>query len=118
MRKTEKLCSKCLELAKEIDALRAHISALESDKTKMAIVIQDNGLDEDMGKISDTEAICVEQIKKLKDLSTSKKFSQEDAKIFDILHQNLIRVRGGKIEKDGRKKTKKLSDTDLLELIK
>lgn len=118
MLKNENLCSKCLELAREIDALRAKITALETDKTKMAIVIQDNGLDDDMGRISDTEAICVEQLKKLKEISSHKKFSQEDAKILDILHQNLIRVRGGKIEKDGRKMTKKMSDIELLKMIK
>lgn len=118
MRKKENLCSKCLAMAKQIDLLEAQNATLQTANTKMHIVLQDNGLEADMGKINDAEAICVEQLKKLKELSSTKKFSQEDAKILDILHQNLIRARGGKIEKDGRKATKKLTDLELLRLIK
>jgi hypothetical protein len=113
-----KICEKCLELAKAIDALNLQIQALTTENTKLNIVLRDNNLADELSQVSDTEAICLEQIQRLKQLSTGKKFTQEDAKILDLLHINLLRTREGKIGKDSGKKTKKLSNSELLKLVK
>lgn len=111
------ICPKCIELAKELDRLSALVQTLTTENTKLTVLLTDNGLDANPNKISDTEAICLEQLRMLKNISTQKKFSAEDAKVLDLLHSNLIRARGGKVDDSIGRKAKKLNDGDLLKLV-
>lgn len=111
-------CEICPKLAEEIEKLNDIIQKLSIENTKMSIALKDNGLSEEISQVSDQEAICVEQIRKLRELSTTTLFSQEDAKVLDIIHTNLLRARNGKLEKNAGKGAKKLTTQELLEITK
>ena len=128
MSKTEKSsskkCKKCEESKKELYKLEMNIQRLTDELrrittkcTKLEIVATDNGLLEEVGSVSDAEAICVEQLKKMKDLSEMVVFSKDDATVMDILHKNLKLARGEKLPKDSRAKVKNYSGAELLEII-
>lgn len=111
-------CSKCQELAKQLDEMAALYESLKTENTKLQVLLKDNGITDGVEKISDTEAICIEQLQMLKRISTSKKFSAEDAKVLDLLHNNLIRARGGKVDDNAGRKAKKLTDAELHSILK
>ena len=111
-------CTKCTELEIQMHKLTEKLNELHAEKVKYEILLEQYGLGGDEHSISDTELICVEQIRKLKEASKDTIFNQEDSKVLDILHRNLKLARGEKIKQDGKMHTKKLSDADLLKLIK
>ena len=99
-----------------IKKLESQVLALNTENTKMRIILENNELTGSVSKISDTEAICVEQIRKLKEASARGEFSETNAKVFDILYKNLRTVRG---TPDGaeNKKLKKLSSAELRDTL-
>lgn len=104
-------------LQAQYDELLKKFQELQLERTKLFILAKDNGLLDDVEKISDTEAICVEQIRRLKDKSTSSEFCEADAKILDLLHKNLRMARGQTVEKENNKKTKAMTSEQLLRLV-
>lgn len=89
---------------------------LKIEYNKLELIVRENGLSDEVSKISDTEAICIDQIKRLKEKSLLHDFVEADAKVLDLLHKNLRMARGQVIEKDNNKKTKGLSNEELLEI--
>jgi hypothetical protein len=110
-------CS-CGEYLIQIQKLMDELDFFKNQCTRLKIIVDDNGLGEEVGKVSDAEVICTEQISKLLEISKESVFSQEDAKTLDILHRNLKLARGEKVKQDSNSSTKKLSDKDLLNLLK
>jgi len=111
-------CNKCMDLSNEMNKMRKELEQLRTHSIKMEIVLQDNGLtDEDIAKISDIEAICVEQLRKYKELSSDMIFTKDEAKVVETLAMSLIRARGGKVETANSKKAKKETTENLLKLI-
>jgi hypothetical protein len=107
----DKKCEQCELLKKELQEIKLMY-------TKYELTLQNYGLIEKASDITDTEAICVEQIKKLKAKSAIAAFSETDSKVLDLLHKNLRVARGEKVEEGKKGKTKNLSNEDLLTLIK
>jgi hypothetical protein len=101
-----------------ITRLETELYELRMKNTKYEIVLQDNGLLDKLNTITNEEAICVEQIKLLKEKSSKGPFTETDCKILDILHKNLKMARGEKVAADKSAKTKKLSDEELTNIIK
>lgn len=107
--------------ALEITKLRRKILDLEVEVRKYRDILQENDLlDEvDDSSISNEEAICLEQIKMLKELSDKAPLSLEDVKILDLLVKNLLAIRGKAPAEDSGKKKKKQTTTvaDLLKIV-
>ena len=103
------------ELAKVIRELRDDNRNLKLQVIKYEEVLRENGI-EDSPTMSDAEAICVNEINRLKDLSVqSSGLTFEDTKILDILHKNLLLARGREIKPSS--KDKKLSTDELLSIV-
>jgi hypothetical protein len=118
-------CDQCKELQDVVDEqlqnmqlLQKELAELRNINTKYEILLTDNGLLEKVSTVSPEEAICIEQIRILKEKSSRQPFSETDCKILDILHKNLKIARGEKVAADGKGKTKKLTDEELTNIIK
>ena len=111
-------CDKCKEYKSKVKSLEKEMQEIKLLYTKYELLLQNYGLIEKASEISDSEAICIEQLKRLKDKSSINAFSETDAKILDLLQKNLRISRGEKIEGDKKGKTKSLSNAELLTLIK
>lgn len=107
-----------IDLKKQLKKLKDELVETSMQRTKYLIALRDNDLLEDISQVSDAEVICEEQLRKLKDISARREFTQAEAKIFDILTLNLQRARGGKVDKKSTRQVKALSDKELMELLK
>jgi hypothetical protein len=107
------------ELLDQNKSLVAEIQKLRIENAKMKLAIKTAEITDDtLAKISDAEAICIEQIMKLKEQSNVRMFTGEDAKILDTLHRNLLMARG-KLENSIKKsKAKNLSIDELVSIAK
>lgn len=109
---------KLTEAEFEITSLRKRLEILETENRSLLKVIKDNDLVEDleMDIISDEELICVNEIRKLKELSDNGSFGKEESQILDILHKNLRLIRGQSNDL-GKKPKKKASVTELFKIV-
>lgn len=118
---TEKLYSKevTVKLESQIKKLEKALAEATTENTKLLALIERYELSrDDINKITDEEAICIEQIKLLKEQSAFRHFNKEDAQVLEILHRNLKLARGEIIEQNKSKKVRKLSTQELLESVK
>jgi hypothetical protein len=93
------------ELIFEIKALRKKLADLELENDKLKKIVIDNDLDENDEFITDEEFICINEIRKLKQLSEQSGLTKDDVQALDILHKNLRMIRGKSTE--GKKSSKK-----------
>jgi hypothetical protein len=93
-------------LVKEIQQLKRKVA--EYEKTLESYEIDEIEI------LSDTEYICVEEIKKMKNLSAGRGLTDDEIKSLDILHKNLRQCR--KDQELGKKKLKE-KETDVTELL-
>jgi hypothetical protein len=101
----------------EIERLKKKITELEIELTKARAVIKDNDLADEVVEISDAEAICISEIKKLKIASDNGILTLEDIKILDLLHKNLLLARGKPVEEKKDKKRGAKSVAELLSIV-
>ena len=103
----------------EIERLKKRVSELEIELAKAQAVLKENDLIEDISVVSEEEAICVNEIHKLKLASDSGILTLEDVKILDLLVKNLLAIRGKVIpeQKTNKKKGAK-SVAELLSIVK
>jgi hypothetical protein len=107
-----------LETAFEIKSLRKRLQEIEAENARLIKILKDNDLMEEVGevaqKLTDEEYICVNELRKLKELSETSFLEEEDVRKLDILYKNLRAIRGmSPVEKDKKKKT-----ADVKELFK
>lgn len=93
-------------------------SDLRIKLAKYEQILIENDLLELVNKISDAEAICIREIQKLNELSATSGLDIEDAKIFDILHKNLVLAREKSGSRKKGKKEKEVSVVDLLSIVR
>lgn len=110
------------EYVKELEAQSKEViqklNSLKLENAKLRLLLQENGIAEDgLNSISDVEAICIDQLKKLKEVSLAGRLTETDAKILDVLYKNLRLARGLTVEKNNDKKTKKASTDELFKII-
>lgn len=101
----------------EVERLKKKVAELELELAKARSVIKDNDLEEEASNISDAEAICISEIKKLKIASDNGILTLEDIKILDLLHKNLLLARGKPIEEKKDKKKGAKSVAELLSIV-
>jgi len=98
----------------EKKTLKDYIQKLENEITKYRILLKDAGVETDVSDISDEEAICVEQIARLKEKSSEVELEKKEVEKLDILHKNLKLARGENIRAGRTSKYKEMSSADLL----
>lgn len=101
----------------EIKQLKKKISELEIELTKAKKILKENELSDETSLISDTEAICISEIKKLKLASDNSILTLEDVKILDLLHKNLLLAQGKPAEEKNAKKKGTKSVAELLSIV-
>lgn len=101
----------------EIERLKRRINELEIELVKAKSILEDNDLIEDLPSISDTEAICINEIRKLKLASDAGILTLEDIKILDLLHKNLLLATGKVVEHKKEKKRGVKTVAELLSII-
>jgi len=100
-----------------VNALNDEISRIKRENIKLKATLESVGLSENDVTMSDVEAICLEQIGKLKEISANSTFSKDEAAVLEILHRNL-KIAQGQNEFKKINKTKNMSNDDLLRLVK
>jgi hypothetical protein len=101
----------------EIERLRKRVAELEIELAKAQEILKENDLLEEVSIISDAEAICANEINKLKIASDNGILTLEDVKILDILHKNLLLARGKPVEEKKDKKRGAKSVAELLSIV-
>jgi hypothetical protein len=108
-----------IEREAQVKAYQSKIAELEKEIVKLMQVIKDNDLEDEISDVtymSDEEIICVNEIRKLKELSDVGSFTQEEAKTLDILYKNLRMIRGNAPRK-AKGKTKEEDIGKLLAIV-
>ena len=106
------------ELEFRIKHLEAENSKLKHEIIKCKVLLNEIDSDANPNLVTDEEAICVEQIRKLKTASSERELSADEVKKLDILHRNLKLARGEETRINSKGKVKKLSSADLTDLVK
>lgn len=101
----------------EIERLKKRVAELEMELAKARSVLKDNDLEEEAANISEAEAICANEIHKLKVASDNGILTLEDVKVLDILHKNLLLARGRPVEEKKDKKKGAKSVAELLSIV-
>lgn len=99
-------------LTKEIKHLQQENNHLKSLLVGVVPVLNTN-----ITKIADEEMICIEQIKRLKDLSGVRELSLDETKKLDLLQKNLKLSREGSQEIQATFKPSEVPTQKLLELV-
>jgi hypothetical protein len=97
--------------------LEDEIERLKNENTKLRILLKDSGMESDITDVSDQEALCVQEISKLKKLSDDRQLCQEEVKNFDLLNKNLQLIRGN-LKRGAKSKLSKMSNDELKKLVK
>ena len=110
-----------MEATFEITALKKRIQELESENSKLKGILKDNDLEDEIKDLtetlSDEEFICVNEIRKLKELSEKGLFTEQEAKVLDILYKNLRAIRGQSPIEKSSKNTKKPNVAELFKIV-
>jgi hypothetical protein len=101
----------------EIKQLKKKIAELEIELAKAQAILKENDLIENVSQVSETEAICANEIHKLKVASDNGILTLEDIKILDILHKNLLLAQGRPVEEKKDKKKGAKSVAELLSIV-
>lgn len=96
-------------------SLRKQIKELQAEIDDLRKTLRVYGI-EDTEKVSDIEAICVQQLRIMRDLSENGvQLSNDDAKIVDIMHKNL-KIALGKEDKKSPK-GKEYTTAELISIV-
>lgn len=101
----------------EVERLKKKVSELEIELAKARAVLKDNDLEEEAASVSEAEAICANEIHKLKVASDNGILTLEDVKVLDLLHKNLLLARGKPVEEKKDKKKGAKSVAELLSIV-
>lgn len=101
----------------EISKLKKKISELEIELAKAQEILKENDLLDEVAKVSDTEAICTNEIAKLKIASDRGILTLEDVKILDLLVKNLLAIKGKAPEEEVKKKKGAKTVGELLSIV-
>lgn len=101
----------------EIERLKKKVAELELELSKARSVLKDNDLEEEISNVSEAEAICINEIHKLKVASDAGILTLEDIKALDLLHKNLLLARGKPVEEKKDKKKGAKSVAELLSIV-
>jgi hypothetical protein len=101
----------------EIKQLKKKVAELEIELAKAQTILKENDLLEKASQVSDCEAICANEIHKLRVASDNGILTLEDIKCLDILHKNLLLAQGRPVEEKKDKKKGAKSVAELLSIV-
>jgi hypothetical protein len=101
----------------EIKQLKKKIADLEIELAKAQSILKENDLLEKASQVSECEAICANEIHKLRIASDNGILTLEDVKVLDILHKNLLLAQGRPVEDKKDNKKGKKSVAELLSIV-
>ena len=101
----------------ELKILEDEIERLENENTKLRILLKEAGMDDDVGSVSDEEAICISQINRLKKYSDTRDLSNDEIKNLDLLNKNLRMIRGN-LKRGKKSKLKEMTNQELKNQLK
>jgi hypothetical protein len=101
----------------EIKQLKKKVAELEIELAKAHTILKENDLLEKASQVSDCEAICANEIHKLRVASDNGILTLEDVKVLDILHKNLLLAQGRPVEEKKDKKKGAKSVAELLSIV-
>lgn len=112
--------SNVIDAEKEFEtiALRNEIEKLTNEVIKYKILLNEIDSEANPDIVSDEEAICVEQIRKLKENSSKRQLSTDEVKKLDILHKNLKLARGQGTRVGAKNQAGAMSAEQLSEIAK
>ena len=102
----------------ETVALRNEIEKLTNEVIKYKILLNEIDSEANPDIVSDEEAICVEQIRKLKENSSKRQLSTDEVKKLDILHKNLKLARGQGTRVGAKNQAGAMTASQLAEIAK
>lgn len=102
----------------EVSALKNEIQKLKTELTKYKILLNEVDSDANPEIVTDTESICVMEIRKLKESSTKRQLSTDEIKRLDLLHKNLKLARGEGTRIGAKNKAGAMSADKLAEIAK
>lgn len=106
-----------MEKELEIKALQDKIEELTNIITKQSILLKEMGHEGSID-ISDEEAICVQQIARMKERSDQMEFDNDDTKKLESLVKTLLSIRGKNPRNIKKNLAKNKSTEDLLAAAK
>ena len=104
------------QLEEQVKYLSEKVIKLERENLEMNVLLEQAGISGSEVKMSETEYICLQQLRGLKEQSEARPLSKEEVSIVDLLHKNLLMARGIPVVK--KTKEKKQSLEDLLKIVK
>lgn len=105
------------ELKFQIKALKDENEKLKRENSKLRISIRELDPSFDPNEISEVQALCEEQIRKLKEESAVRELTTDEIKKLDILHKNWKLSKGEDIKVSWEKKAETLTDQDLERIV-
>ena len=104
----------------EIISLQNEVEKLTNELIKYKILLNEIDSEANPDMVTDEEAICVIEIRKLKEASSSRKepLTTDEAKRLDIFHKNLKLARGEGTRVGARNKAGSSSQAELEKLAK
>lgn len=101
---------------KDHSDFREEIERLKAENDKLKLIIR-QGFSNTNNGFSDEEAICVVQLKILRELSQIRDLSLDEVKKFDLLVKNLKSIRGNVVQVQPINTAIELSTTELLSMV-
>ena len=102
----------------EVAALKTEIEKLKNELIKYKILLNEIDSEANPDIVTDEEAICVEQIRKIKENSSKRQLSTDEVKKLDILHKNLKLARGQDTRIAARNQAGKMTAAELANIAK
>lgn len=106
------------ELQFQIKALKDEIDKLNKENSKLRIAVRELDDSFDPNEISEVQAICEDQIRRLKEESDKRELTSDEIKNLDSLHKNWKLSKGEDIKVNWERKVEKISDEDLENIAK
>jgi len=101
----------------EKKSLQDEIERIMNENTKLRILLKEADCDYDVSDVSDEEALCINQINRLKQSSDGRELSTDEIKNFDLLNKNLKLIRG-QLKRGKKTNLGKILTKDLVKQLK
>lgn len=102
----------------ELKKLKEELKRLETENSKLKILLKEIDPEANVSSISDEEQICVEQIALLRKQSSNRELTVDEIKNLDVLHKNLKLARGENVRGNSGAKVAAASKEELEAALK
>lgn len=98
-----------------LSELKEKVRVLEKQNLEMRVALEEAGISSDQVRISETEYICLQQLRILKEQSEQRPLDRDEVTMLDVLHKNLLIAKG--ITPPKKSKEKKKTVDELLKIV-